>query len=90
MLDTRIKYEEKLIPATIQSIVNLASQQIIENPLNASIGMYYFDNSELNIQRAIDHADMARLHAKKSLSKRYYLFDDKLFKNKKIIFYILN
>ena len=28
MLDTRIKYEEKLIPATIQSIVNLASQQI--------------------------------------------------------------
>ncbi len=82
MLDTRIKYEEKLIPATIQSIVNLASQQIIENPLNASIGMYYFDNSELNIQRAIDHADMARLHAKKNLSKRYYLFDDKLFKNK--------
>ncbi len=82
MLDTRIQYEERIIPNRIQRVVNLASGQVIGIPLNVSTGLYQFEKNELNIQRAIDHADMARSHAKLNESQRYYLFDDKLFQNK--------
>lgn len=82
MLDTRIQHEEKTIPSRIQRVVNLASEQVIGIPLNVSIGIYQFKQNELNIQRAIDNADIARSQAKLNKSQGYYLFDDKLFKNK--------
>ena len=83
MLDTRIQYDEDTIPSRIERVVNLASGNIIKMSLNVNIGIYHFTAKEENIQRVVDHADMARAHSKTLESQRHYLFDDKLFQNKK-------
>lgn len=83
MLDTRIQYDEATVSSRIERVVNLASKHIIEMSLNVNIGIYHFTKKEENIQRVVDHADMARAHSKTLESQRYYLFDDKLFQNKK-------
>ncbi len=83
MLDTRIQYDEATVSSRIERVVNLASGNIIKMSLNVNIGIYHFTTKEENIQRVVDHADMARAHSKTLESQRYYLFDDNLFQNKK-------
>ncbi|WP_235069714.1 EAL domain-containing protein [Turicibacter sp. TJ11] len=82
MLAKRIQYDEDNISSRIERVVRSVSENIIEMTLNVNIGFYDFKTQEENIQLAVDHADMARVHAK-TLPDNYYVFNQDVVENEK-------
>lgn len=73
----------ELIADKIREIVNRVCYRCIENNVEIHMGIYQCSTLKVDCKLAVDHADMARLHAKTLDSKYYYVFDEELWEYKK-------